>query len=35
MNDVDFAYDKDFFKDYGIYVKPINYPLSQRKIESL
>lgn len=35
INDVDFAYDKDFFKDYGIYVKPINYPLSQRKIESL
>lgn len=35
LNDVDFAYDKDFFKDYGIYVKPINYPLSQRKIESL
>lgn len=33
--DVDFAYDEDFFKDYGIYVKPINYPLSQRKIESL
>lgn len=32
---IDFAYDKDFFKDYGIYVKPINYPLSQRKIESL
>lgn len=35
ISDVDFAYDKDFFKDYGIYVKPINYPLSQRKIESL
>jgi hypothetical protein len=34
-NDLDFAYDKDFFKDYGIYVKPINYPLSERKIESL
>lgn len=35
MNDFDLAYDKDFFQDYGIYVKPINYPLSQRKIESL
>lgn len=34
-DNIDFAYDKDFFKDYGIYVKPINYPLSQRKIESL
>ena len=33
--DMDLPYDKDFFKDYGIYVKPINYPLSQRKIESL
>ena len=28
-------YDKDFYKDYGIFVKPINYPLSTRKIESL
>ena len=33
--DMDLPYDKDFFKDYGIYVKPINYPLSQRKVESL
>ena len=33
--DMDLPYDKDFFKDYGIYVKPINYPLSERKIESL
>ena len=29
------AYDKDFYKDYGIFVKPIDYPLSTRKIESL
>lgn len=29
------VYDKDFYKDYGIFVKPINYPLSSRKIESL
>ena len=28
-------YDKDFYKDYGIFVKPIDYPLSSRKIESL
>ena len=28
-------YDKDFYKDYGIFVKPIDYPLSTRKIESL
>ena len=33
--DMDLPYDKDFYKDYGIYVKPINYPLSERKIESL
>lgn len=34
-NDMGLPYDKDFYKDYGIYVKPINYPLSERKIESL
>ena len=28
-------YDEDFYKDYGIFVKPIDYPLSSRKIESL
>lgn len=28
-------YDKDFYKDYGIFVKPINYPMSTRKIEAL
>ena len=28
-------YDKDFYKDYHIFVKPINYPLSTKKIESL
>ena len=32
---MDLPYDKDFYKDYGIYVKPIDYPLSTRKIESL
>ena len=34
-SDMDLPYDKDFYQDYGIYVKPINYPLSERKIESL
>lgn len=36
-NNVDFGlnYDKDFFQDYGIFVRPINYPMSTRKIESL
>ena len=28
-------YDKDFYNDYGIFVKPINYPMSNRKIEAL
>ena len=30
-----FVYDEDFYKDYGIFVKPINYPMSTKKIESL
>lgn len=33
--DFDLPYDKDFYKDYGVFVKPINYPMSSRKIESL
>ena len=31
----DLLYDKDFFQDYGIFVKPIIYPMSTKKIESL
>lgn len=34
-NDMNLPYDKDFYKDYGIFVKPINYPLSTKKIEGL
>jgi len=34
-NNMDLPYDKDFYKDYGIFVKPINYPMSNKKIESL
>ena len=34
-SDMNLPYDKDFYKDYGIFVKPINYPMSTRKIESL
>jgi len=34
-NNYDLSYDKDFYKDYGIFVKPIDYPMSTRKIESL
>ena len=33
--DMDLPYDKDFFKDYGVFVKPIDYPMSQRKLDSL
>lgn len=33
--DYDLQYDKDFYKDYGIFVKPIDYPMSTRKIEAL
>lgn len=29
------CYDKDFYQDYGIFVKPINYPMSTKKIEGL
>ena len=28
-------FDVDFYKDYGLFVKPINYPMSTKKIESL
>ena len=34
-NDMELPYDKDFYQDYGIFVKPINYPMSNKKIESL
>ena len=33
--DYDLQYDKDFYKDYGMFVKPIDYPMSTRKIEAL
>lgn len=34
-NDMGLPYDKDFYQDYGIFVKPIDYPMSNKKIESL
>ena len=34
-NNMDLPYDKDFYHDYGIFVKPINYPMSNKKVESL
>lgn len=26
-------YDKNFYKTYGIYIRPVDYPMSQRKVE--
>ena len=34
-DDFNLPYDKDFYNDYGVFIRPINYPLSTRKIESL
>lgn len=34
-NTTGLSYDKDFYQDYGVFVKPIDYPLSSRKIDSL
>lgn len=34
-SDMSLPYDKDFYQDYGVFVKPINYPMSQRKLEAL
>jgi len=31
----DYPFDKDFYQDYQIFVKPIDYPMSQRKIDAL
>ena len=31
----DLLYDKDFYKDYKIFIKPIDYPMSTRKIDAL
>ena len=33
--DMNLPYDKDFYQDYGIFVKPIDYPISQRKLDAL
>lgn len=34
-NDMDLPYDKDFYKDYKVFVKPIDYPMSTKKLEGL
>ena len=35
QNKMELPYDKDFYNDYGIYVKPIDYPMSSNKIDAL
>jgi hypothetical protein len=34
-NDMNLPYDKDFYKEYGVFVKPVDYSLSSRKIDTL
>jgi hypothetical protein len=34
-NDMGLPYDKDFYQDYGIFVKPIDYPMSSNKLDAL
>lgn len=35
MSQMILPYDKEFFDEYGVYIKPVNYPLSSKKIDSL
>ena len=32
---MELPYDKDFYDQYGVFIKPINYPISSKKVESL
>lgn len=32
---MELPYDKDFYQDYGIFVKPIDYPMSSNKLDAL
>ena len=32
---MELPYDKDFYKDYGIFIKPIDYPMSTNKLDAL
>lgn len=34
-NNMELPYDKDFYQDYGIFVKPIDYPMSSNKLDAL
>lgn len=35
MSQIMLPYDKQFFDQYGVYIKPVNYPLSSKKIDTL
>lgn len=35
MSQIILPYDKDFYDEYRVFIKPVNYPLSNKKIESL
>jgi len=34
-NDMNLPFDKDFYQEYQVFIKPAYYPLSTRKIEAL
>lgn len=35
MSQIILPYDKQFFNEYGVFIKPVNYPMSSRKLDSL
>lgn len=35
MGQIILPYDKDFFDEYGVFIKPTSYTLSNKKIENL
>lgn len=35
MSQIILPYDKDFYDEYKVFIKPVNYPLSNKKIDSL
>lgn len=35
MSQIILPYDKDFYNEYKVFIKPVNYPLSNKKIDAL
>lgn len=35
MSQIILPYDQEFFNEYGVFIKPVDYPLSSKKIDSL